>query len=56
MATVNGAAASCFGDGIGTLEVGKRADLVLVDLRNIEEPFLDPEVSLVDAVSTGPGL
>ena len=50
MATVNGAAASCFGDGIGTLEVGKRADLVLVDLRNIEEPFLDPEVSLVDAV------
>ena len=50
MATVNGAAASCFGDRIGTLEVGKRADLVLVDLRNIEEPFLDPEVSMVDAV------
>ena len=50
MATVNGAYASWFGDRIGTLEVGKRADLVLLDLRNIEEPFLDPEVSLVDAM------
>ena len=50
MATVNGAYASWFGDRIGTLEPGKRADLVLLDLRNIEEPFLDPEVSIVDAM------
>ena len=50
MATVNGAYASWFGDRIGTLEPGKRADLVLLDLRNIEEPFLDPEVSVVDAL------
>lgn len=50
MATVNGAYASWFGDRIGTLEPGKRADLVLVDLRNIEEPYLDPEVPLVDAL------
>ena len=50
MATVNGAYASWFGDRIGTLEPGKRADMVLLDLRNIEEPYLDPEVSLVDAV------
>jgi len=50
MATVNGAYASWFGDRIGTLEIGKRADLILLDLRNIEEPFLDPEVSLVDAM------
>ena len=50
MATVNGAYASWFGDIIGTLEPGKRADMVLLDLRNVEEPYLDPEVSLVDAV------
>jgi len=50
MATVNGAYASWFGDRIGTLEPGKRADMVLLNLRNIEEPFLDPDVSVVDAV------
>jgi cytosine/adenosine deaminase-related metal-dependent hydrolase len=50
MATENGAYASWFGDRIGTLEPGKRADMVLVNLRNIEEPFLDPEVSVVDAL------
>ena len=50
MSTINGAYTSWFGDRIGTLEIGKRADLVLLDLRNIEEPFLDPEVSLVDAM------
>ena len=50
MATVNGAYASWFGDRIGTLEPGKRADMVLVDLRNIEEPYLDPQVSVVDAL------
>ena len=50
MATANGAYASWFGDRIGTLEPGRRADMVLLDLRNIEEPFLDPEVSIVDAL------
>ena len=50
MATVNGAYSSWFGDRIGTLLAGKRADLVLVDLRNIEQPFLDPEVSVADAM------
>ena len=50
MATVNGAYASWFGDRIGALEPGKRADMVLLDLRNIEEPYLDPEVSIVDAL------
>ena len=50
MATVNGAYASWFGDRIGTLEPGKRADIVLLDLKNIEEPYLDPVVSIVDAV------
>ena len=50
MATVNGAYASWFGDRIGTLEPGKRADMALVDVRNIEEPYLDPRVSVVDAL------
>ena len=50
MATANGAYASWFGDRIGTLEVGKRADMTLLDMRNIEEPYLDPDVSVVDAL------
>jgi N-acyl-D-aspartate/D-glutamate deacylase len=50
MATENGAHASGFGDRVGTLEVGKRADLLLLNLDNIEEPYLDPDVSIVDAV------
>ena len=50
MATENGAYTSWFGDRIGKLEPGKRADMTLVNLRNIEEPFLDPEVSMVDAL------
>jgi len=50
MGTVNGAYASWFGDRIGTLEPGKRADMILLDLRNIEEPYLDPDVSVLDAV------
>ena len=36
--------------GSAALEPGKRADLVLLDLRNIEEPYLDPEVPVVDAL------
>lgn len=50
MATVNGALAAGFGDLVGTLEPGQRADMVLLNLRHIEEPYLDDEVSIVDAV------
>ena len=50
MATENGAYAASYGDFVGTLEPGKRADIVLLNLVNIEEPYLDPEVSIVDAV------
>lgn len=50
MATVNGAYATGYGDRVGTLEPGKRADMVLINLQNIEEPYLDPDVSIVDAV------
>ncbi len=46
MAAVNGAYASWSGDRIGTLEPGKRADMMLLNLQNIGEPYLDPEVSV----------
>ncbi len=50
MATENGAHSCSYQDLVGTLEPGKRADIVLLNLQNIEEPYLDPEVSIVDAV------
>ena len=50
MATANGAYASGFGDRIGTLEEGNLADMILLDLASIEEPYLEPGVSIVDAV------
>ena len=50
MATANGAKATFFEDRVGTLEPGKRADLVLVDLDHITEPYLDPETNPVDAL------
>ncbi|MCP4004734.1 MAG: amidohydrolase [bacterium] len=42
MATINGARALGLEDEIGSIEVGKRADLVLVDMNS---PFLSPYIS-----------
>ena len=50
MATVNGAKATLFSDQIGTLEKGKRADIILVNLESITEPYLDPELSIVNVL------
>ena len=50
MATVGGAKTTPYGSGIGTLEVGKGADLVLLDWRQIAYPYLDEETPLLDAV------
>jgi len=50
MTTVNGAKVTFFGNEVGTLEVGKRADIVLVDLERIQEPYLDPDTNIVDAL------
>ncbi len=50
MATVGGARTTGFGDALGTLEVGKAADLVLIDWRQIAYPYLDAETPLLDAV------
>ena len=50
MATVNGAKATLFDSQVGTLEPGKRADAVLVDLNSITEPYLHPDTDMVDAL------
>ena len=55
MATVNAARPTFFQDStgqdtIGALEIGKRADMVLMDFASIEEPYLDPEIDVVDAL------
>jgi len=50
MATANAANNSGFGDSIGSLEAGKRADIVLMKLCNIEKPYLHSDVSIVEAI------
>ena len=50
MATVGGAKTTPFGTSIGTLEVGKAADLVLIDWDHVAYPYLDPETPTLDAV------
>lgn len=52
IATENGARTTAFGDSIGTLEPGKGADMVLLDWRQIAEPFLDlsHDLPLLDAI------
>src|SRR5215510_7165236 len=50
MATVGGARTTPFGEQIGTLEVGKAADLLLLDWKQISYPYLDEETPLLDAV------
>ena len=50
MATVGGAATTPYGSRIGTLAVGKGADLVLIDWDKLAYPYLDPETPVLDAV------
>ena len=50
MATSGGAKTTAFGDTIGSLEVGRAADMVLIDWHQISYPYLDSEVPLLDAV------
>jgi hypothetical protein len=50
MATAGGAATTPYGSHIGTLTVGKAADLVLLDWDKLAYPYLDPETSVLDAV------
>ena len=56
LATENGAKVTFF-DEVGTIEPGKRADIVLIDLERIEDPYLHPDTDIVDAlVYRGKGL
>jgi 5-methylthioadenosine/S-adenosylhomocysteine deaminase len=50
MATQGGARTTPYGDTIGTLEVGKAADLILVDWDRVAYPYLDTETPAVDAI------
>lgn len=50
MATEGGAATTPFGQEIGVLEPGRAADLVLIDYTRLAYPYLDPVVSVVDAL------
>ena len=50
MATENGADASGFGGHVGTLEAGRRADMTLVRLSRLDQPYLNPDVSVLDAL------
>lgn len=48
--TINGARVCGFGDVLGTLAPGQKADLVLIDLDRIcDDPWLDPRTDIVDA-------
>jgi 5-methylthioadenosine/S-adenosylhomocysteine deaminase len=48
MATLNGAVALGLGDAVGSIEIGKWADLTCVDLNHINsQPVYDPTVQLV---------
>jgi 5-methylthioadenosine/S-adenosylhomocysteine deaminase len=50
MATRGGAATTPFGDTIGELKVGARADLSLFDWHQISHPFLDELTPVLDAL------
>ena len=50
MATETGARATGFGAEIGTIEPGKRADLVLLDYERIAAPYLDAKIPVADAI------
>ena len=50
MATSGGARTTGFADRIGTLEVGRAADMVLLDWDQISTPYLDIETPTLDAL------
>jgi 5-methylthioadenosine/S-adenosylhomocysteine deaminase len=50
MATSGGAKTTPFGARLGSLEVGKGADMVLLDWKQISYPYLDAELPVLDAV------
>ena len=56
LATANAAKVTFF-DKVGTIQPGNRADLVLIDMERIEEPYLHPDTDIIDAlIYRGKGL
>ena len=53
MATINGARALGLGDEIGSIEVGKQADLIAIDMSAINtQPLYDPAAQIVYATNS----
>jgi cytosine/adenosine deaminase-related metal-dependent hydrolase len=50
MATSGGAKTTAFGERLGVLEVGRAADMVLIDWEQLSYPYLDEETPVLDAV------
>ena len=50
MATENGARATGFGDEIGSIAIGKRADMVVLDYKRMTRPYTDASVTPVTAL------
>jgi 5-methylthioadenosine/S-adenosylhomocysteine deaminase len=50
MASQHGAMTAGFGADTGTLEVGRQADVVLMDMKKIARPFIDRRTPLAEAV------
>ena len=48
--TVNGAVAAQVAPDVGTLEPGKKADLIAISLERVRRPYLDPDMPVVDAI------
>jgi 5-methylthioadenosine/S-adenosylhomocysteine deaminase len=48
MATQNGARALGMDQEIGSLTVGKKADLIAIDLERLEQPYIDPQLDIVE--------
>ena len=48
MATEAGAEVLGFSDLVGTLQPGKQADIVLIDLKRISEPFVSADLDIID--------
>ena len=54
MATANAAIPTGFDGDIGTLEPGRRADLLLIRLDRLENPYLDPDTPPLELILGGP--
>lgn len=52
MATINGAVAAQFGDEAGLLEPGRKADIAAFSLNRTKQPYLDPDMPLLEAFVT----